>query len=61
MSNDELILEWDKLYTDKENMEAFQFQEFNKKVQDSYNNNEITWKDCCKFAALMCYLGTDNH
>jgi len=31
MSNDELILEWDKLYTEKENMEAFQFQEFNKK------------------------------
>lgn len=58
MSNDELILEWDKLYSNKlSGLNIEQFNLFNKHVQESHNNKEITWEQCCKFAALMCYLG----
>lgn len=57
MSNDELILKWDKLYSKRPNLEWEEIREFNKSIQASYDDGDITKKECVKFAGLMCYLG----
>ena len=37
MTNDELILQWDKLYSKRPDLDWEEIQEFNKNIQSSYN------------------------
>lgn len=57
MTNDELILQWDKLYSKRPDLDWEEIQEFNKNLQLSYDSGQITIKEAAKFAALFCYLG----
>lgn len=61
MTDEQLILEWNKLKNKRYNHEEITREEldaFNKMVQKSHDDGEISWTITTKYAELMCYLGT---
>lgn len=62
MTDEQLILEWNKLKNkryNKEDLTREDFDRFNQMVQESHNSGEISWTMATKYAELMCYLGTE--
>lgn len=61
MTDEQLILEWNKLKNkcyEHEEITREELDKFNRMVQESHNNGEISWKITTKYAELICYLGT---
>lgn len=58
MTNNELLMHWDALYSKRPDLTWEEVQEFNENIQSSYDSGEISKKEAVKFASLMCYLGT---